>query len=140
MAFGETAALTTPGGAALTDTPVDTAGNTTRPVSSWTIPAVRRFSTLACPPILRVCSGRPGNQSTKRVSILDPISLEDVTELDSAPSVIEGEGKNAIKIYFQTEQNRREYLEMEVHGSSNSAGLKKIFDDAADSPITGTIN
>ena len=75
-----------------------------------------------------------------RVSTLDPISLEDVTELDSAPFVIEGEGKNAIKIYFQSEQNRREYLEMEVHGSSNSAGLKKIFDDAADSPITGTIN
>jgi hypothetical protein len=75
-----------------------------------------------------------------RVSTLDPISLEDVTELDSAPFVIEGEGDNAIKIYFQTEQNRCEYLEMEVHGSSNSAGLKKIFDDAADSPITGTIN
>jgi len=75
-----------------------------------------------------------------RVSTLDPISLEDVTELDSAPFVIEGEGANAIKIHFQTEQNRREYVEMEVHGSSNSAGLKKIFDDAADSPITGTIN
>ena len=75
-----------------------------------------------------------------RVSTLDPISLEDVTELDSAPFVIEGEGASAIKIYFQTEQNRREYVEMEVHGSSNSAGLKKIFDDAADSPITGTIN
>lgn len=75
-----------------------------------------------------------------RVSTLDPISLEDVTELESAPFVIEGQGSSAIKIYFQTQENRREYLEMEVHGSSNSAGLKKIFDDAADSPITGTIN
>jgi hypothetical protein len=75
-----------------------------------------------------------------RTSTLDPISLEDVTDLDTAPFVIEGEGDGAIKIYFRSEENRREYLEMEVHGSSNSAGLKKIFDDAADSPITGTIN
>jgi hypothetical protein len=75
-----------------------------------------------------------------RVTTLDPISLEDVTDLEFAPFLIEGEGDHAIKIYFQTEENRRSYLEMEVHGSANSAGLRKIFDDAADSPITGTIN
>ena len=75
-----------------------------------------------------------------RQTTLDPISLEDVTDLEQAPFVVEGEGDHAIKIYFQSEDNKREYLEPEVHGSSNSAGLKKIFDDAADSPITGTIN
>jgi hypothetical protein len=75
-----------------------------------------------------------------RQTTLDPISLEDVTDLEQAPFVVEGEGDHAIKIYFQSEDNKREYLELEVHGSSNSAGLKKIFDDAADSPITGTIN
>ena len=75
-----------------------------------------------------------------RQATLDPISLEDVTDLEQAPFVVEGEGDHAIKIYFQSEDNKREYLELEVHGSSNSAGLKKIFDDAADSPITGTIN
>lgn len=51
-----------------------------------------------------------------------------------------GQGDSALKIYFRSEENRREYLEMEVHGSTNSAGLKAIFDDAADSPITGSIN
>lgn len=75
-----------------------------------------------------------------RVSTLDPISLEDVTDLESAPFVIDGKGDGAIKIYFQSEDNRREYLEMEMHGSTNSAGLKAIFDDAAESPITGSIN
>ena len=75
-----------------------------------------------------------------RTTTLDPISLEDVTDLETAPFVVEGEGDNAIKIYFQSAANRDEYLQMEVHGSDNSAGLKKIFDDAADSPITGTIN
>jgi hypothetical protein len=75
-----------------------------------------------------------------RVSTLDPMSLEDVTDLENAPYVIEGEGDAAIKIYFRSEDNRREYLEMEIHGSTNSAGLKAIFDDAADSPITGSIN
>ena len=78
--------------------------------------------------------------TTMRQTTLDPISLEDVTNLEQAPFVVEGEGANAIKIYFQSEENKREYLALEVHGSNNSAGLKKIFDDAADSPITGTIN
>ena len=59
---------------------------------------------------------------------------------EEASFVVEGEGNNAIKINFQSEDNKREYLALEVHGSNNSAGLKKIFDDAAASPITGTIN
>ncbi|HPB74384.1 MAG TPA: hypothetical protein PLY96_03910 [Chromatiaceae bacterium] len=71
---------------------------------------------------------------------LDPITLVDVTDLDNAPFIIEGSGDNALKIYFQSEANKQEYLATEVHGSLNSAGLKAIFDDVADSPITGTIN
>jgi hypothetical protein len=75
-----------------------------------------------------------------RVTTLDPISLEDVTDLDHAPYVIEGEGESAIRIYFCSEENRREYLEMEMHGAENSPGLKRLYDAAADNPITGTIN
>ena len=75
-----------------------------------------------------------------RTSTLDPISLEDVTDPGNAPFVIEGSGDSAIRIYFQSEDNRRAYLEMEVHGASNSAGLKRIYDAVADNPITGTIN
>ena len=75
-----------------------------------------------------------------RTSTLDPISLEDVTDTENAPFVVEGEGEAALKIYFCSEENKREYLEMEVHGANNSEGLKKIFDEAGTSPITGTIN
>ncbi len=75
-----------------------------------------------------------------RVTTLDPISLNDVTDIENACYHIEGEGENAIKIYFESEANKQEYLNMEVHGSENSSGLSKIFDDIADNPITGTIN
>ena len=75
-----------------------------------------------------------------RTTTLDPISLEDVTDTENAPFVVEGEGEAALKIYFCSEENKREYLEMEVHGANNSEGLKKIFDEAGTSPITGTIN
>lgn len=73
-------------------------------------------------------------------STRDPITCNDVTDLDTAPFVIEGSGDNALKIYFESEATKQEYLDTEVHGSLNSAGLKFIFDDIADNPITGTIN
>jgi hypothetical protein len=71
---------------------------------------------------------------------LDPISLNDVKDLEHAPYVIEGEGQNALKIYFESEQNKREYLDTPVHGSDGISGLKKIYDEMADNPNTGSIN
>lgn len=73
-------------------------------------------------------------------STLDPISMNDVTDTDSAPYVIEGEGDNALKIYFETEENKQEYLNIPVHGSDGTSGLKKIYDEMADNPNTGSIN
>ncbi len=70
----------------------------------------------------------------------DPISLNDVRDLASAPFLIEGEGHNALKIYFESEANKNEYLGIEMHGSVNSSGLKKIFEDMAENPDTGSIN
>lgn len=71
---------------------------------------------------------------------LDPISLNDVTDIDNAPYVVEGEGNGALKIYFESEENRQEYLDTPVHGSEDMSGLKKIYDDMADNPDTGSIN
>ena len=68
---------------------------------------------------------------------LDPITLNDVTDLENAPYVVEGDG--ALKIYFESEKNKQEYLNTEVHGSDMS-GLKDIYDDIADNPNTGSIN
>jgi hypothetical protein len=70
----------------------------------------------------------------------DPISMNDVTDLENAPFVVEGTGESALKIYFESETNKREYLDIELHGSDNMSGLKKIYDDMADNPNTGSIN
>ncbi|MGD8955763.1 MAG: hypothetical protein PVJ03_00405 [Chromatiaceae bacterium] len=57
-----------------------------------------------------------------RQTTLDPISLEDVTDPEQAPFVVEGEGDSAIEVYFQSEDNKREYLALEVHGSTTAPG------------------
>ena len=70
----------------------------------------------------------------------DPMTLNDVTDLDAAPCLIEGRGSGQVKIYFESEANKREYLEITPHRGENSSGLKKIFDEMADNPDTGSIN
>jgi len=74
------------------------------------------------------------------ISTLDPISMNDVTDLENALFLIEGEGTNTLKIYFESEENRQEYLGLYVHGSDGMSGLNKIYDDMADNPNTGSIN
>jgi len=70
----------------------------------------------------------------------DPITLNDVQDLVNAPFVVEGQDDKAVKIYFESESNRDEYLGMESHEGVNSSGLKKIFDEMAENPDTGSIN
>jgi len=70
----------------------------------------------------------------------DPITLNDVQDLMNAPFVVEGQDDKAVKIYFESESNRDEYLGMESHEGVNSSGLKKIFDEMAENPDTGSIN
>ena len=48
-----------------------------------------------------------------RITNTDPISGNDVVDLDSAPYVIEGNGDDALKIYFESEENKASYLEIE---------------------------
>ena len=76
------------------------------------------------------------------IHTLDPMTLNDVTDLENAPYLIEGKGDSAIKIYFETEQNKTDYLEIEMHGSDGSSGsaLKNIFNEMAENPDTGSIN
>ena len=63
-----------------------------------------------------------------RINTLDPMTLNDVEDLENAPFIIEGEGENAMKIYFESEANLAEYLGMEIHGAEGMSGLGKIFD------------
>ena len=73
-----------------------------------------------------------------RIATLDPISMNDVTDTDNAPYVIEGQGPDALKIYFENEANRSEYLSIPLHTSN--ATLAAAYSKIADSDITGTIN
>jgi hypothetical protein len=41
---------------------------------------------------------------------LDPISLNDVKDLSTAPFLIEGQGSGTMKIYFESQANKDEYL------------------------------
>jgi len=73
-----------------------------------------------------------------KIHTLDPITLNDVRDLQNAPFVMEGEGSSAMKIYFESEQNKQEFLGTPLHGSDgkSGAGLKNIF-EIADNPNTG---
>jgi hypothetical protein len=75
-----------------------------------------------------------------RVTTLDPMTLNDVKDIDNAPFIIEGEGDNAIKIFFESEESKQEYENLEMHGSDNISGLKSIYDSMAENPDTGSIN
>lgn len=46
----------------------------------------------------------------------DPITLRDVTDPDNHPCLYEGDGDNGIEIYFESEENKRIYLDMEMEG------------------------
>lgn len=49
-----------------------------------------------------------------RISTTDPISGADVKNPDRSPFVIEGQGEGALKIYFENEENRKAYLEIQT--------------------------
>ena len=42
-----------------------------------------------------------------RISTLDPISMNDVIDTETAPFTIDGD----LKIYFESEANKKEYLD-----------------------------
>ena len=48
------------------------------------------------------------------ISTTDPVSLVDIQNPETHPFVVEGEGDNALKIYFENEENKAIYLELEV--------------------------
>lgn len=45
---------------------------------------------------------------------LDPISLREVPDPDNHPCLYEGDGENGLEIYFETEENKQMYMEMEM--------------------------
>ncbi len=49
-----------------------------------------------------------------RITTTDPISGADVKNLEKSPFVLEGKGENALKIYFENEENKKAYLEIQT--------------------------
>lgn len=49
-----------------------------------------------------------------RIETTDPITGKDVKDLEKHPFVIEGSGEGAIKIYFESEESKKAYLEIET--------------------------
>ncbi|MEW8626839.1 MAG: hypothetical protein AB2551_13870 [Candidatus Thiodiazotropha sp.] len=45
---------------------------------------------------------------------MDPITLRDVTNLDDHPCLYEGDGENGVEIYFENEETKRLYMDMEL--------------------------
>jgi hypothetical protein len=61
-----------------------------------------------------VCVARTGRYTVMRVSTTDPITLKDVVPAEGQPFVVEGTGENALKIYFESEENKQAYLGIAV--------------------------
>lgn len=53
-----------------------------------------------------------------RISTTDPITLNDIRDPEGKPFVVEGSGDSALKIYFESEETKREYLGIEVEHPS----------------------
>ena len=47
-------------------------------------------------------------------STLDPISLRDVPDPENHPCLYEGDGENGLEIYFENEENKKIYMDMEL--------------------------
>jgi hypothetical protein len=47
----------------------------------------------------------------------DPISNCEVLNPEDHPCVYDGDGENGLEIYFETEENRQMYLNMEMEGN-----------------------
>lgn len=49
-----------------------------------------------------------------RISTTDPITGNDIPNPESHPFIVDGDGDNALKIYFESEETKRIYLDIPV--------------------------
>lgn len=54
-----------------------------------------------------------------RTTTTDPITLHDVPNPQMHPFVVEGNGESALKIYFESEDSKKAYLELETECPGN---------------------
>ncbi len=68
------------------------------------------------------------------ITTTDPITGEDISNPEVKPFIIEGEGPLAVKVYFESEETRRLYLDIEVEhpGQDLRTNLDNPDPDVAD--------
>jgi hypothetical protein len=64
------------------------------------------------------------------ITTTDPISGKDLGNVETKPFVIEGEGHLAIKVYFESEETRRRYLDIEAEHPGQDLRYKLDNPDA----------
>ena len=73
-----------------------------------------------------------------KITTTDPMTGKDVLDLDNAPFVVEGSGENALKIYFESETSKQEYLEFTADAAEGPP--VEAYMEIAGNEIMGTIN
>ncbi|UCC57051.1 MAG: hypothetical protein JSU75_04755 [Gammaproteobacteria bacterium] len=73
-----------------------------------------------------------------RVTTTDPMTGNDVVDPENAPFVIEGEGNDALKIYFESQESRQDYLDISVN--EPDSGILEVYESVKDNETMGTIN
>jgi len=66
-----------------------------------------------------------------QICTTDPISGNDVKDLNSAPFVIEGRGRSAMKIYFESEKNKAEYQGLDLDHADHDLDLNVEYPRAS---------
>lgn len=73
-----------------------------------------------------------------RKSTTDPVSGMDVSNTQDAPFIIEGEGGNALIIYFESQENKRAFIEMSSEAEQDFSVA--LYNEIKDNETMGTIN
>ena len=45
----------------------------------------------------------------------DPMTLNDVPSPEKQPTLLEGDSENGLRIYFESEETRQEYIDLTAH-------------------------
>ncbi len=75
-----------------------------------------------------------------RVPTTDPMTGNEVTETETAPFVIEGDGDDALKIYFESEASRQDYVDFSAESDTTDDGVVDAYNQLGDNETTGTSN
>lgn len=72
------------------------------------------------------------------VATIDPITGNDAGNLEEAPYIIEGSGDDTLIIYFESDDNKKAYLEITIDSADASA--LEIYNGISNNDVMVSIN